>query len=124
MNSNPLLAAGVAAGILSAAPAAAQRDLSGEWSARYHEDQEHRIPGPALGDYTGLPINDAARLKADVVEYRDMVTIIRDRVQNLIRKGLTLAQVTAARPTLDYDGRYGSADTFIGAVFRDLTGQP
>jgi len=46
-------------------PAAAQRDLSGEWSGRYHEDQEHRIPGPALGDYTGLPINDAARLKAD-----------------------------------------------------------
>ena len=45
--------------------AMAQRDLSGEWSARYHEDQEHRIPGPALGDYTGLPINDAARLKAD-----------------------------------------------------------
>jgi glyoxylase-like metal-dependent hydrolase (beta-lactamase superfamily II) len=48
-----------------AAPALGQRDLSGEWSARYHEDQEHRIPGPALGDYTGLPINDAARLKAD-----------------------------------------------------------
>ena len=46
-------------------PALAQRDLSGEWSARYHEDQEHRIPGPMLGDYTGLPINDAARLKAD-----------------------------------------------------------
>ena len=46
-------------------PASAQHDLSGEWSARYHEDQEHRIPGPALGDYTGLPINDAARLKAD-----------------------------------------------------------
>ena len=43
----------------------AQRDLSGEWSGRYHEDQEHRIPGPALGDYTGLPINDAGRLKAD-----------------------------------------------------------
>jgi hypothetical protein len=43
----------------------AQHDLSGEWSARYHEDQEHRIPGPALGDYTGLPINEAARLKAD-----------------------------------------------------------
>jgi len=43
----------------------AQIDLSGEWSARYHEDQEHRIPGPELGDYLGLPINDAARLKAD-----------------------------------------------------------
>jgi glyoxylase-like metal-dependent hydrolase (beta-lactamase superfamily II) len=48
-----------------AAPAVAQRDLSGEWSALYHEDQPHRIPGPELGDYTGLPINDAARLKAD-----------------------------------------------------------
>lgn len=46
-------------------PALAQRDLSGEWSAVYHEDQPHRIPGPELGDYTGLPINDAARLKAD-----------------------------------------------------------
>src|SRR4051812_3343973 len=49
----------------AARPARAQVDLSGEWSARYHEDQEHRIPGPELGDYTGLPINDAARLKAD-----------------------------------------------------------
>ena len=44
----------------------AQHDLS-EWSARYHEDQEHRIPGPALVDYTGLPINEAARLKADLM---------------------------------------------------------
>jgi cyclase len=43
----------------------AQVDLSGEWSGRYHEDYEHRIPGPTVGDYTGLPINDAARLKAD-----------------------------------------------------------
>ena len=45
--------------------AQAQVDFSGEWSARYHEDYEHRIPGPTVGDYTGLPINDAARLKAD-----------------------------------------------------------
>lgn len=45
--------------------ASAQVDLSGAWSALYHEDREHRIPGPALGDYTGLPINEAARLKAD-----------------------------------------------------------
>jgi glyoxylase-like metal-dependent hydrolase (beta-lactamase superfamily II) len=45
--------------------ALAQRDMSGEWRALYHEDQPHRIPGPELGDYTGLPINDAARLKAD-----------------------------------------------------------
>ncbi len=48
-----------------AAPAFAQIDLSGQWSGRYHEDQEHRVPGPELGDYLGLPINDAGRLKAD-----------------------------------------------------------
>ena len=46
-------------------PAFAQRDLAGNWQALYHEDQPHRIPGPDLGDYTGLPLNDAGRLKAD-----------------------------------------------------------
>jgi glyoxylase-like metal-dependent hydrolase (beta-lactamase superfamily II) len=50
---------------LTACPAFAQRDIAGEWMALYHEDQPHRIPGPELGDYTGLPINDAGRLKAD-----------------------------------------------------------
>ena len=39
--------------------------LVGEWSPRYHEDQPERIPGPELGDYTGLPITDGARLAAD-----------------------------------------------------------
>jgi hypothetical protein len=39
-------------------------DLSGEWGARTDEDQPHRVPGPELGDYTGLPLNDAARQKA------------------------------------------------------------
>ena len=44
----------------------------------------------------------------DVVEYRDMVTIVRDRIQNMIDKGMTLEQVKAARPTFDFDPRYGS----------------
>jgi hypothetical protein len=47
-----------------ASPAAAQFDLAGEWAARTHEDNPHRIPGAELGDYTGLPLNDAARQKA------------------------------------------------------------
>jgi len=59
--------------------------------------------------------------EADVVEYRDMVTIVRDRIQDLIRRGQTLEQVKAARPTLDYDGRYGSPDAFIEAIYRDLS---
>ena len=52
--------------LLSAVPAFAQQqvDISGEWAARVHEDQPHRGPGAELGDYTGLPINDAARQKA------------------------------------------------------------
>src|ERR1044071_7112318 len=53
---------------LAMAPARAQAqdiDFSGEWVPIYHEDGPERIPGPELGDYLGLPINDAARLRAD-----------------------------------------------------------
>jgi glyoxylase-like metal-dependent hydrolase (beta-lactamase superfamily II) len=64
--------------------------------------------------------------EADVVEYRDMLTIVRDRIQDLVAKGKTLAEVKAARPTLDYDGRYGATsgawttDMFIESVYREL----
>jgi cyclase len=63
---------------------------------------------------------------ADVAYYRDMVTIIRDRVQDMIKKGMTLQQVKAARPTKDYDPRYGkttgswTTDMFIEAVYQSL----
>jgi len=63
----------------------------------------------------------------EVVEYRDMVAIIRDRVQAWIKKGATLDQVKAARPTADYDTRYGTStgawttDMFVEAVYRDLS---
>jgi glyoxylase-like metal-dependent hydrolase (beta-lactamase superfamily II) len=63
---------------------------------------------------------------ADVASYRNMVVIIRDRVQDLIGKGMTLAQIKAARPSLDFDGRYGSTtgpwstDMFVEAVYRSL----
>lgn len=49
----------------AASPAAAQFDLAGEWASRMGEDQPHRVPGPDLGDYTGLPLNAAARRKAE-----------------------------------------------------------
>jgi glyoxylase-like metal-dependent hydrolase (beta-lactamase superfamily II) len=64
--------------------------------------------------------------EADVVEYRDMLTIIRDRIQDLVDKGRTLAEVQAARPTRDYDGRYGATagagttDRFVEIVYREL----
>jgi cyclase len=50
---------------LCARPALAQVDLTGMWAPIFHEDQEERIPGPDVGDYAGLPINDALRLRAD-----------------------------------------------------------
>jgi hypothetical protein len=50
---------------LASFPAFAQMDLSGEWAPRFHEDNPERLAGPEIGDYLGLPINDAARLRAD-----------------------------------------------------------
>lgn len=49
----------------AARPARAQDDPSGEWSPRFHEDWPERIPGPEIGDYLGLPINAADRLRGD-----------------------------------------------------------
>src|SRR5438477_13193773 len=51
--------------LLVAAPARGQVDFSGEWAPRFHEDQPERVPGPELGDYLGIPINDAARMRGD-----------------------------------------------------------
>jgi cyclase len=59
--------------------------------------------------------------EADVVEYRDMVTIVRDRIADLIRKGSSLDQIRAARPTLEYDGTYGDQRAFVDAVYASLT---
>jgi cyclase len=62
----------------------------------------------------------------DVVNYRDMLTIIRGRIQSLVSKGMTLDQVKAARPTVDYDGLYNSTsgpwttDMFVEAIYHDL----
>src|SRR5213080_3700265 len=51
--------------VLLTVPAFAQVDPSGEWAPRFHEDQPERIQGPEIGDYLGLPISDAARLRAE-----------------------------------------------------------
>ena len=65
--------------------------------------------------------------EADVVEFRDMVTIVRDRVQDLMKKKQTLAQIKAARPSRDYDGEYSAgrpADEFVESIYRSLGGKP
>jgi glyoxylase-like metal-dependent hydrolase (beta-lactamase superfamily II) len=65
--------------------------------------------------------------EADVVEYRDMVTIIRDRLKDAIKKGMPLEQIKGARLLRDYEGRYGATqgfwttDAFLEAAHRSLT---
>ena len=65
-------------------------------------------------------ISDAA----DVGYYRDMLMVIRDRIQSMVDKGMTLAQVKAAKPTLDFDPEYGRepgvTSRFVEAVYRSL----
>jgi glyoxylase-like metal-dependent hydrolase (beta-lactamase superfamily II) len=63
---------------------------------------------------------------ADLAYYRDMVTIIRDRVQWMMKKDMTLAQIRAARPTEDWDGRFGknpnwTPDMFVEAIYKGLS---
>ena len=63
---------------------------------------------------------------ADVAYYRDMVTIVRDRVQDMVRKGMTVEQVKTSRPTRDYDGLYGNnaawtPDMFVESVYKSVT---
>jgi cyclase len=67
--------------------------------------------------------------ETDVAEYRDMLTIIRDRAQSAIDAGRSLAQLKQSRPVLDYDGIYGAAsgpwttDDFLAAVYQSLGGR-
>jgi glyoxylase-like metal-dependent hydrolase (beta-lactamase superfamily II) len=61
--------------------------------------------------------------EAEVVEYREMVTLVRDRIQDMLKRGMTLAQVKAAKPSSDYDGTYGNPDAFVEAVYRSLGGK-
>ena len=58
--------------------------------------------------------------ESEVMEYRDMLTIVRDRVNAMVGKGMTLEQVKAANPTFEYDPEYGPSDAFVEAVFRGV----
>jgi cyclase len=66
----------------------------------------------------------------DLLVYRDAITIIRDRIQDMVTKGMTLEQVQAAKPTLDYDGIYGATSgfwttpQFVAVVYNNLKQSP
>jgi glyoxylase-like metal-dependent hydrolase (beta-lactamase superfamily II) len=86
------------------------------------------IPGENQeGGTVVIPGHGRLSDETEVANYRDMVTIVRDRVASMLAAGMTLEQVQAAKPTSDYDGIYDepngwTAAMFVAAVYRDLAG--
>lgn len=85
------------------------------------------VPGPKQERGTMIvPSHGRVCDQADLVVYQEMLTIIRDRIQAMIDKGMTLEQVEAGKPTRDYDRRYGSTtgpwttSMFIEAAYKSL----
>jgi hypothetical protein len=62
----------------------------------------------------------------DVIEYRDMATIVRDRIREYVKRGMTLEQVKAKKPTLDFDPRYGidtgfwTTAMFVETIYKEM----
>jgi glyoxylase-like metal-dependent hydrolase (beta-lactamase superfamily II) len=85
------------------------------------------VPSKALAEGGTWVIPGHGRIsdEHDVVMYRDMLQIVSDRIKDMVGRKMTLEQVKAAQPTLDYDGRYGSdagpwtTAMFIEAIYRD-----
>src|SRR6186997_797627 len=84
----------------AAAPAASQEiDFTGSWAPIYHEDGPERLPGPELADYLGLPINDAARMRADSYD-ADRISAVteyqcRQHAADYGMRGLANMRITA-----------------------------
>jgi cyclase len=103
--------------------------LQGELDAlnRLMDLSIHNVPLLWYPDRTFLvPGHGHVYDKLDLLEYRDAITIVRDRVQDLIDQGMTLAQVQAANPTLGYRSQYGrdsgpwTTEMFVAAVYNEL----
>jgi hypothetical protein len=62
---------------LAGAAAEAQVDFSGNWVPLFHEDQPERLPGPEIGDYSGIPLNDAGRLRGDSYD-ADRISVVTE----------------------------------------------
>jgi cyclase len=62
--------------------------------------------------------------EADVVDYRNMVAIVRDRVRALMDEGKSLREIQAARPALDYETQYGPGDDFVRSIHESLSAAP
>lgn len=76
-----------------------------------------------VGTYV-IPGHGRVAEQMEVVDYRDMVVLVRDVVADLMKQGKTLDQIKAARPALPYETRYGTPATtnaFVEAVYQSLS---
>jgi hypothetical protein len=90
------------------AGAYAQFDFSGQWAPLYHEDNPERIPGPELGDYMGIPINNAARLRADAYD-ADRISVVTE--YQCRPHGADYSMRGLANMRVDYE--YNDADKLV-----------
>jgi len=103
MNHRYLLCIAVvfACALACAPPASAQSDFSGHWAPLFHEDEPERLPGPELGDYLGIPLSDAGRLRADSYD-ADRISVVqeyqcRPHAGDYMMRGLANMRVDAIR---------------------------
>ena len=93
------LAGAVLLGVLKSVPAYAQADFVGNWAPLFHEDHPERIPGPELGDYLGIPLSEAGRLRADSWD-ADRISVVsqyqcRPHAGDYMMRGLANMRVDA-----------------------------
>ena len=96
--------AAIITAILWPAPAAAQADFSGHWAPLFHEDNPERLPGPELGDYLGIPLSEAGRLRADSYD-ADRISVVqeyqcRPHAGDYMMRGLSNMRIDATRDPL------------------------
>jgi len=77
-----------------------------------------------VGTYV-IPGHGRVSEQMEVVDYRDMVVLVRDVVADLMKQGKTLDQIKAARPALAYETRYGTqagvTNAFVEAIYKSLS---
>jgi hypothetical protein len=102
---------------IASSPASAQVDFSGSWAALYHEDTIERIPGPELADYTGLPLNEAGRVRAETWD-ADRISVVQEYQCRPHSADYALRGLAPLRITAEYDQktqRIIAFQTYIGA---------